>query len=1118
MFSQGSYNLQSGQGPQTPRPPPFLQHPPALLPLPQNFQQGPLLPLPQVLPRPGQPGLPIYQQGPLAPHLAVRQVQPGLPNTGQPYFPPPPAVHGSTRLPHVYTTAPPNPQGSQHSSYLAPGLPPPPPAAAAGSHNLEMLQVTLPPRSLPPTPSQGQTLYRAPIHQLPQQPGGMQGLQQIPPPPPPPPTFSTSSLSGNILEATVGNSQMSSMVPPSTSPPPPLPSSSPPPIPPSSPPPVFSSPSVSLPLPAGFNMPCGSNPQLGTLGPVTEVRPLNRAEHSISVQKFSVDDGSLFLEGQSGNELNYPGGDGLSLNGIVASDVPCPPKPAEEKIVQKIEEFCQLIAKNGSSYEDIARLKGSENPEFKFLFGGEPSSEAAIAHEYFLWMKKQCLLASKSDGIQPEMSTNHLMLTTEIHSPADSDMEMEDDITRSDVDQAVNQPIENPTQAIGPISSEFDAKKQLHKLLSSAGSGAGTMVLSERQGEEGSKLVSSHDDLTFGRSVFRVESPVINPTGATEYPFASNRVESSTVLAVDNSSSKVAAAAECMNSDSYSGQVMKGSSPFRLLQDYASNDSSENDEDSHFKDANPETVSSLVAVSERGFGMLSESGMLYKALESSSYSQRGVKETVPISIATGPSTKLIDIKLENQSSIDHATCHEALPKEDASGGAGANVASSGKYEDSKDKNAKLEGEDKNAKFTSNAQKIDKFGRLVREGVSDSDSEDSHHAYRRNKRGRSRSRSPLDRRRRNHHPRRRREKRSRSRGWSPRNRRSRSRSPSFRHAGEFSGGNRRLEKGQLPDCFNFLRGRCYRGASCRYMHHDFEKINGSRHHKSKQQEVQLPPSSKNCNTHEDNNVVHNGEDSVGDALVDSEIIKSDSFRQIVAELPKTRVVEERSEDGTTCVGENFQEAMESDQPMVVDSFPSKRASDANLMKSHGETPQDVISSLKIQQSQSVQSDPVLEDADNHAQQTDDSSISDTSPNKTSRTSPKKLHGTETLPNSADSVHNPSQMPPVPSSAPNAEGNNTSHMAQLSRDCNLMPQTAAFQSQSVPSENFPSYMLPNHILFFLYHQIPHLPRCHRHHHYCHHMDQLEMQALQNQVLLRNFSRFPCLQGGTLVLKCS
>lgn len=60
-----------------------------------------------------------------------------------------------------------------------------------------------------------------------------------------------------------------------------------------------------------------------------------------------------------------------------------------------------------------------------------------------------------------------------------------DDITRSDVDQAVNPPTETSTQATDPVSSEFDKKKQLNALVSSAGSDAATMVLSERLGEDG---------------------------------------------------------------------------------------------------------------------------------------------------------------------------------------------------------------------------------------------------------------------------------------------------------------------------------------------------------------------------------------------------------------------------------------------------------------------------------------------------------------------------------------------------------------------------------------------------------------------------------------------------------
>ncbi|XWS51243.1 hypothetical protein CRYUN_Cryun12cG0160000 [Craigia yunnanensis] len=105
---------------------------------------------------------------------------------------------------------------------------------------------------------------------------------------------------------------------------------------------------------------------------------------------------------------------------------------------------------------------------------------------------------------------------------------------------------------------------------------------------------------------------------------------------------------------------------------------------------------------------------------------------------------------------------------------------------------------------------------------------------RDRRGRTRSTSqsssPPDRRRRS--PWRRREKRSLSRSWSPRSLRRRS-IPNFQHADEFSGENKRRVKGKMPVCFDFRRGRCYHGASCRYLHHDSGKSDESSRQRSKQ---------------------------------------------------------------------------------------------------------------------------------------------------------------------------------------------------------------------------------------------------------------------------------------------
>lgn len=78
-----------------------------------------------------------------------------------------------------------------------------------------------------------------------------------------------------------------------------------------------------------------------------------------------------------------------------------------------------------------------------------------------------------------------------------------------------------------------------------------------------------------------------------------------------------------------------------------------------------------------------------------------------------------------------------------------------------------ENKDHNFRSSPTAVKVDEFGRLVREGVSDSDSDDSYHASEHNKRGRNRGRdlSPGSRRRRRGGECYRRERRSISRRYT-----------------------------------------------------------------------------------------------------------------------------------------------------------------------------------------------------------------------------------------------------------------------------------------------------------------------------------------------------------------
>lgn len=61
---------------------------------------------------------------------------------------------------------------------------------------------------------------------------------------------------------------------------------------------------------------------------------------------------------------------------------------------------------------------------------------------------------------------------------------------------------------------------------------------------------------------------------------------------------------------------------------------------------------------------------------------------------------------------------------------------------------------------------------------------------------------------------------------------------MRRTGEFRGGSMKRDRGHKPECFNFLRGRCYRGSSCRYLHHGAGS-DGSRRKRWGPQNTELP---------------------------------------------------------------------------------------------------------------------------------------------------------------------------------------------------------------------------------------------------------------------------------------
>ena len=233
------------------------------------------------------------------------------------------------------------------------------------------------------------------------------------------------------MQSNLGRSHLLAMAPP----PPP---SSPPPIPPTPPPPTSSS--SSIPDPDSSNLSCRS-----------ELDPSSTVHYGKDLESSEIDQGCAPPSHLGDNVpmhdefRNSQVGNGLMMVSNVDNEIlsdkifvkvlpPPPPKPKDDRIVKKIEVLCKFIANNGSIFEVTTRQKEFGNPEFGFLFGGEPGSESAVGHEYFQWMKKKYSLASKniamkeksplrSSRIEPQ--SENLTVSAASISPANSDMEME---------------------------------------------------------------------------------------------------------------------------------------------------------------------------------------------------------------------------------------------------------------------------------------------------------------------------------------------------------------------------------------------------------------------------------------------------------------------------------------------------------------------------------------------------------------------------------------------------------------------------------------------------------------------------------------------------------------------
>lgn len=248
---------------------------------------------------------------------------------------------------------------------------------------------------------------------------------------------------------------------------------------------------------------------------------------------------------------------------------------------------------------------------------------------------------------------------------------------------------------------------------------------------------------------------------------ASSNVESSLddKVPISFSPSKTDLVKRC--SEEHPEQLVKGAIPFRLLQDYASEGCS--DDEAHDEDSVPSTAIIATEVrskiddkkNEDNFGAdLGPKSPLASNKESNlpsgsqdfSLNSQDVTLDADVTSAMGKSKFVVNV-YNDQGLVEDGVSHGPLLKENAL----------------TDANVEASSCKKDAMSVSTKVKVDKFGRLIREGASDSDSDGSpRYTGRRGKRdrSRSRSRSPHDRRRRRRSPRRRKERHGRSRRYFP----------------------------------------------------------------------------------------------------------------------------------------------------------------------------------------------------------------------------------------------------------------------------------------------------------------------------------------------------------------
>ncbi|GAA0146886.1 hypothetical protein LIER_06726 [Lithospermum erythrorhizon] len=399
------------------------------------------------------------------------------------------------------------------------------------------------------------------------------------------------------------------------------------------------------------------------------------------------------------------------------------------------------------------------------------------------------------------------------HSPSNSDMDMEDDITH---------PAEDESVCLSNLNRGYSSEPAADSQTVVEQDCAAVDRSIPRNDESGSRnpLQISYSSFVISKDLEPPVNSVAHQSSCPDEVFG--QCSSSIELAGNDFEKPV-------------NNTTKKCSPLNLLGGYSSDDSAENSE-THVCSVQPEIAASIPRYHTASFGRHMENNQSDDHEPKNSLnSGNGVD---PLVDCSGVASDLLKSNVKSQSKIPEPDVRSSGAREFEESTDNKNLSQTAtkvgsSLEIIRD-NAKSISEKEGLKSSSGMSKVDEFGRLVREDHSDNDSGDSpRFTRRRSKRGRSRSwsqspirgrsrsrsRSPRGRRRRS--PWRRRGRHSRSRSYSPKRRRSRSVSPSYRHGGEIGKRTRRHET-HLPECLDNIRGKCYRGASCRYLHRKSDK--------------------------------------------------------------------------------------------------------------------------------------------------------------------------------------------------------------------------------------------------------------------------------------------------------